>query len=138
MVTSYFSEGITVMTTAETATVSQTLYIITVSAMGSVTGLLVVCAVLLMTFLLCRYVACTQETMFTACIVSTMLHTRRYVDLKGLPQEYMYRIYPCHVGHKTCYILQGRLVLSRTKEVPRVKHAAVPSLDENIGLPKGT
>ena len=58
MVTSYFSDVITVMTAAETptATASQTMYTVTVSAMGSVIAFLVVCGVLLTTFLLCRYV----------------------------------------------------------------------------------
>ena len=67
VVTSYSSEGITVMTTAttaETSAVSQTMYISTVSAMGSVIAFLVVCAALLTTFLLCRYVVCIQETAF--------------------------------------------------------------------------
>ena len=65
MVTSYSSEGITVMTTAttaETSAVSQTMYIATVSGMGSVIAFLVVCAALVMTVLLCRYVVCIQET----------------------------------------------------------------------------
>ena len=68
MVTSYFSDVIRVTTTAETQTftVSQTMYIITVSTMGSVIAFLVVCCVLLVTVLLCRYV----QHMYICCFHS--------------------------------------------------------------------
>ena len=55
MVTSYSSDVISVVTTAETSTVSQMMYITTVSAMGSVIAFLLVCAALLTAGLLCSY-----------------------------------------------------------------------------------